>query len=315
MKESLRFIYMAGGATYTLIPLKRILESKHKLIQVYTKHPKPSGRGNKISANALQKFLDEKKIPFSFPKNLRLEEEVKKIKDLNPDIILVFSYGNILPKSILDIPKWGCINIHASLLPKWRGASPVQYSLLNNEKETGYSIMLMNEKVDEGKILFKESVKIENSDDTLTLLKKITKLASVSFLEVIESFVAGLISPEEQNHKYATYSKIIKKNQTYLDFNYSADYILGQIRAFNPNPGSKCFIDGELIKIIKAEKESLTRNVARPGTILDDKLLISCKLDGIRPTIIQRAGKKPLELSKVLNGWKVTPGTIVKSKL
>ncbi len=315
MKESLRIIYMAGGASYTLIPLKRILDSKHKLIQVYTKYPKPSGRGNKISANSLQEFLEENKIPFSSPKNLRLEEEVKKIKDLRPDIILVFSYGNILPKSILDIPKWGCINIHASLLPKWRGASPVQYSLLNNEKETGYTIMLMNEEVDEGKILFKESVRIEHSDDTLTLLKKITKLASISFIEVIEKFVAGLISPLEQNHKFATYSKVIKKHQTYLNFNYSADHILGQIRAFFPNPGSKCFINGELIKIIKAKKETLNQNSSIPGTILDDKLLISCKLDGIRPTIIQRAGKKPLELSQVLNGWKVIPGTIVKSKL
>ena len=123
--------------------------------------------------------------------------------------------------------------------------------------------MLMNEEVDEGKILFKESVRIEHSDDTLTLLKKITKLASISFIEVIESFVAGLISPVEQNHKFATYSKIIKKNQTYLDFNYSADHILGQIRAFFPNPGSKCFINGELIKIIKAKKESLNQNVAK----------------------------------------------------
>ena len=176
--------------------------------------------------------------------------------------------------------------------------------------------MLMNEQVDEGKILFKESVIIEHSDDTLTLLKKITKLASTSFLDVIERFVAGSIYPVEQQHKFATYSKIIKKNHTYLDFNYSADHILGQIRAFNPNPGSKCFINGQLIKIIKAKKEFLSQNLVSPGTILDaDKLLISCKFDGIRPTIIQRAGKKPLELSKALNGWKITPGTIVMSKL
>ncbi len=315
MKDSLRLIYMAGGANYTLIPLKRILESKHELIKVYTKCPKPTGRGKKILANSLQSFLEEKKIPFSIPDNLKSEEEIKKIKNLKPDIILVFSYGNILPKSILDIPKWGCINIHASLLPKWRGSSPVQYSLLNNEKVTGYSIMLMNEKVDEGNILFKEKIKIEKNDDTQTLLKKITTQASILILDIIENFVKGIIKPFEQNHNMATYTKVIKKHETYLDFNETADNILGKIRAFNPNPGSKCFINGELVKIIKAKKELLNQNENIPGTIVDDKLLISCKVDGIRPSIIQRSGKKPLELSKVLNGWKVAPGTIVKSKL
>ena len=171
MKESLRLIYMAGGASYTLIPLKRILESKHKLIQVYTKHPKPSGRGNKISANALQKFLDEKKIPFSFPKNLRLEEEVKKIKDLNPDIILVFSYGNILPKSILDIPKWGCINIHASLLPSWRGASPIQATIMNGDKETGITLMKMTKGLDCGPIYSQYKMKLTQTESGDVLMK------------------------------------------------------------------------------------------------------------------------------------------------
>ena len=315
MENSLRLIYMAGGANFTLIPLKRILASRHNLIQVYTKHPKPSGRGKKIIITEFQKFLEETKTPFSTPRSLKSEEEVIKIKNLKPDIILVFSYGHILPKAILDIPKWGCINIHASLLPKWRGASPVQYSLLNNEQETGFTLMLMNDKIDEGKILYKKILKIQENDDTQSLLKKIADLATHSFLEVIEDFVAGNIKPVEQNHKLATYSYIIKKNETYLDFNDNADNVIGKIRAFNPNPGAKCFINGELIKIIKANKEYLDKNFNKPGTILDDKLLISCKIDAIRPSIIQRAGKKPLRLLEVLNGWKITPGKRVKSKL
>ncbi|MDC3024352.1 methionyl-tRNA formyltransferase [Alphaproteobacteria bacterium] len=315
MKDSLRLIYMAGGASFTLIPLKKILDSKHNLVQVHTKYPKPSGRGKKILVTDLQKFLEEKKIPFSCPKNLRFEEEIEKIKNLKPDIIVVFSYGNILPKAILDIPKWGCINIHASLLPKWRGASPVQYSLLKNEKETGFTIMLMNEKIDEGKILFKKTVKINKDDDTQSLLEKIAGLASIYILEVIEDYVKGNIEPIEQEHELATYSHIIKKYETYLDFNENADSVIGKIRAFNPNPGAKCFINGELVKIIKAEKEAMNKNFKNPGIILDDNLLISCKLDAIRPTIIQRAGKKPLKLVEVLNGWKITPGEKVKNKL
>ena len=315
MRHSLRIIYMAGGASYTLNPLKVILESKHNLVHVYTKYPKPSGRGKKILTNPLQEFLEEKKIPFSYPKNFKSEEEINKIINLKPDIILVFSYGNILPKAILDIPKWGCINIHASLLPKWRGAAPVQYSLLNNEKETGFSIMIMNEQVDEGKILYKKVVKIENNDDYKSLLNKLIELASFSILDVIENFVQGIIKPIEQNHKLATYAHIIKKHETYLDFNESADKIIGKIRAFNPNPGAKCFINGELVRIIKAKKEIFKKNNCKPGTILDNKLLISCKLDGVRPIIVQRAGKKPLKLSEALNGWKIIPGTLIKSKL
>ena len=175
--------------------------------------------------------------------------------------------------------------------------------------------MLMNEQVDEGEILYKEKVKSDDNDDTQTLLNKITELASISILKVIENFVSGIIKPVQQDHKIATYTKIIKKYETYLDFNESADNILGKIRAFNPNPGSKCFINGELVKIIKAKKEILNQIVDKPGTILDDKLLISCKQDGVRPIIIQRAGKNPLKLSEALNGWKVIPGDIVKSEL
>lgn len=315
MKDHLRLIYMAGGADYTIVPLKKILESQHKLVQVYTKHPKPKGRGKKVLLNSLQKFLDKNNLAYSMPDNYKALEEIRKIKELKPDVIIVFSYGQILPQAILDVPKIGSLNIHASLLPKWRGPSPVQYALLNNEKKTGFSLMEMNLKMDEGKILYKETLNIDKSDNTDTLLKKITNLASEAILKVLKEYAEGSIIGEEQDHKLASYSHIIKKSETYLDFNDEADNIIGKIRAYNPNPGAKCFINGELIKIIEAKKEFVNRKEKKPGTVIDNRLLIACRVDAIRPIIIQRSGKKALNITEILNGWKIAPGTLVKSSI
>ncbi len=315
MRSNLRLIYMAGGASYTIDLLKKILETKHKVVHTYTKFPQPAGRGKKIIPSPLQGFLEKKKLPYSMTNNFKTKSEVEKLESLKPDLVIVFSYGVILPQIVLDIPRWGCINIHASLLPKWRGASPVQYALLNNEKETGYSVMIMNKGIDEGKVLCKKVIKITNNDNTISLLKKITNLAGQNISTVIDKYVSGSIKPVSQNHNEASYTRIIKKNETYLNFNDSAETILGKIRAFNPNPGAKCFINGELIKIIEAKKEFTNDNDLKSGIIIDKKLLIACKDNAIRPTVIQRSGKTALKLEEVLNGWKVTPGTMVKSSL
>ena len=314
MSGNLKVIYMAGGAEYTIWPLKSVIKSKHTLLHVYTKYPRPAGRGKKIIPNALQNFLDENKLSYSMPINLKSNVEIEKIKKMKPDLILVFSYGHILPKILLNIPKYGCLNIHASLLPKWRGSSPVQYSLLNNEKETGFSIMVMNEKVDEGKVLYRESIVIRESDNTYTLLEKITNLACKSIIKIINKYVEGSIIACEQDHKEASYTYTIKKNDTYLDFKDDAEIVLAKVRAYNPNPGAKCFINGELVKIIETKKENLHDNF-KPGVIIDERLLISCGRNAIRPSIIQRSGKKKLKLYEALNGWKVQPGTLVKNKI
>ena len=138
---------MAGGAEYTIWPLESVIKSKHTLLHVYTKCPRPSGRGKKIIPNALQNFLDENKLSYSMPINLKSNIEIEKIKKMKPDLILVFSYGHILPKILLNIPKYGCLNIHASLLPKWRGAAPIQRAIMNSDKETGISIMKITPKL------------------------------------------------------------------------------------------------------------------------------------------------------------------------
>ena len=313
MTKSLKVVYMAGGADYTILPLNEILKSSHKLIHVYTKQPKPVGSGKRIIPSTLQKFLEENKLPYSMPKDLKSKEVINNIKKMKPDLILVFSFGHILSQDVLNIPKLGCLNIHASILPKWRGPSPVQYAILNNDKETGYSIMIMNKEIDEGEVLYSDSLAIQESDNTLSLLYKITSLACNSIIEVINKYSKGKLSSINQNNKNVSYSYIIKKNETYLDFNEDADIILQKIKAYNPNPGAKCFVNGELIKIIEAKKEILYDN-KEPGIILDENFLISCKNNAIRPIVLQRAGKKPLKLADALNGWKVSLGHLVKNK-
>ena len=313
MTKSLKVVYMAGGADYTILPLNEISKSSHELIHVYTKQPKPVGRGKRIIPSTLQKFLEENKLPYSMPKDLKSKEVINNIKKMKPDLILVFSFGHILSQDVLNIPKLGCLNIHASILPKWRGPSPVQYAILNNDKETGYSIMIMNKEIDEGEVLYSDSLAIQESDNTLSLLYKITSLACNSIIEVINKYSEGKLSSINQNNKNVSYSYIIKKNETYLDFNEDADIILQKIKAYNPNPGAKCFVNGELIKIIEAKKEILYDN-KEPGIILDENFLISCKNNAIRPIVLQRAGKKPLKLADALNGWKVSLGHLVKNK-
>ena len=178
---------------------------------------------------------------------------INDLKKINPDFIVVYAYGVILPKEILEIPKYGCINIHTSLLPKWRGASPIQHSLLNNEQETGFTFIVMSDELDKGDILLKEKITITKNDNSETLLYKITELASKNLIKTLEQYAMNMIKTIKQKDKEATYCFKIKKEDTYINFNQKAYEIYGKIRAFNPNPGAKCYIKGELVKIVEAE--------------------------------------------------------------
>jgi methionyl-tRNA formyltransferase len=253
-------------------------------------------------------------IPIKTIDDFKSTENLKLLKSLELDFIVVFSFGLILPKEVLEIPRCGCINIHASLLPKWRGASPVQHALMNNDKITGYTFIIMNEKLDEGKIIYKEKINIDNADDYATLLQKIISSASKVLISKIEDLSNNIIEPKTQIHSEASYCYKIKKNDTYLKFNISAKEVLGKIRAFSPNPGAKCFIQGELVKILDAKIEDNSKLNKKIGYVTDESLLISCKFGFIRLIKLQRAGRKVMTARELLNGWKVKIGSIINEK-
>ena len=311
MRKSLNIAYLAGGASHTLDPFYTLLQSKHKLRIVCTKQSLLSGRRNFFSKNSLLEVAKKNNISCITPYNYKEEDSIKKLKKLNLDLAIVFSYGILLPRNFLNIPKYGCINIHTSLLPKWRGASPVQHTLMNNEKESGFTFILMNEKLDEGDIIYKKKVLVCKEDNYASLLKKITQLASSNLVKVIEKLSDNKIKMIKQNNKDATYCYKIKKEDSYLNFNQTAKEVYGKIRAFNPNPGAKCFIKGELVKILEAEVENTYYNYGKVGEVLDNKLLISCKLGSVKLIKIQRQGRRAMSAAEVLNGWKVEKGIIL----
>ena len=314
MHKVLSLAYFAGGSKFTLDPFIALKNSRHDLKVTFTKSPKRGGRGKKKAHNLLLDKAVEFGIPIKTIDDFKNIESLKLLKSLELDFIVVFSFGLILPKEVLAIPRYGCINIHASLLPKWRGASPVQHALINNDKVTGYTFIIMNERLDEGKIIYKEKINIDITYDYATLLQKIISSASRVLVSKIEDLSNNIIKPKTQIHSEASYCYKIKKDDTYLKFNVSAKEVLGKIRAFSPNPGAKCFIQGELVKILDAKIEDNSKLNKKVGYVTDESLLISCKFGFIRLIKLQRAGRKVMTAKELLNGWKVKIGSIINEK-
>ena len=314
MSKKLKIIYMGGGPSYTIEPLKRLIESRHEVICIYAKKPKPSGRGRKIKNSPLIDFAKKSNLKYRVPENLKDKKEIDFLKRFKADLFLVFSYGIILPEKVLDIPKYGCINIHASILPKWRGPSPVQYALLNNEKKTGFTFMKMNMGIDTGDILYSKEIQIAKEDNTVSLLNKISLLSGEFLIEILDLYINKKIFPVAQDESEATYSYKIKKEDAFLNFAEPALSVFGKIRAFYPNPSAKCTIKGETVKIIDAEVINKVNKFNDIGITLDNQLLVSCKVGTIRLTKIQRQGKKAMDAKVALNGWKIKEGTIISGK-
>ena len=314
MNKVLSLAYFAGGSKFTLDPFIALKNSRHDLKMIFTKSPKRAGRGKKKAQNLLLDKALESGIPIKTIDDFKNIENLKLLKSLELDFIVVFSFGLILPKEVLEIPRYGCINIHASLLPKWRGASPVQHSLMNNDKVTGYSFIIMNEELDAGKIIYKEKINIDTTDDYATLLQKIISSAARVLVSKIEDLSNNIIKPKIQIHSEASYCYKIKKDDTYLKFNISAKEVLGKIKAFSPNPGAKCYLDGELIKILEAKVEGDNKLNKKSGCVIDKNLLISCKYGFIRLIKIQRAGRKAMMAKDFLNGRKVKIGSVINEK-
>ena len=314
MNKVLSLAYFAGGSKFTLDPFLALKNSRHDLKVIFTKSPKRAGKGKNKAHNLLLDKSVEFGVSIKTIDNFTNIENLKLLKSLELDYIIVFSFGLILPKEVLEIPRYGCINIHASLLPKWRGASPVQHALMNNDKVTGYTFIIMNERLDEGKIVYKEKINIDITDNYATLLSKIISIASKVLVSKIEDLSNSNIKPQAQIHSEASYCYKIKKDDTYLKFNTSAEEVLGKIKAFSPNPGAKCFIEGELIKILDAKIEDNSKLNKIVGCVTDENLLISCKYGFIRLKKIQRAGRKAMTAREFLNGWKVKIGLIINEK-
>lgn len=306
MKEQ-RILFM-GTAQFALPSLSKLLDLNQNIIGVYSSPPKKANRGMEITNSPIINYAESKGLNFSYPDNLKDENEVLKIKELNPDIIIVIAYGLIIPRSILEIPKIGCFNLHGSLLPRWRGAAPIQRAIIEGDNKTGITFMKMDEGLDTGDIVLSKEINISTNDNHQSLENQLANLGAESFEEFLE-----LIEKKrdfiQQNNDLATYAKKIEKSETRLDWNESAEKIIRRINAYSPNPGAWFEFKGKRIKILEA---SLTSQSGKSGTIISDDLIIGCGEQSIQPQILKKEGKEEINLNDFLRGNKIEKGHVIQ---
>ena len=294
-----------GTPEFSLPSLKILKQSKHKIICVYTQPPKKKSRGQKILKTAVHVFSENEGITVN-TNNLNDEREYKNFIKLNPDLVVVVAYGQIIPDIYLKNPDLTFLNLHASLLPKWRGAAPIERSILNKDKETGISIMKIEKKLDAGPFVKQVTVKINKDTTSGELSKKLSALGAEALKDSIELISTGKVNFKKQNEKNATYAKKIDKIETQINWKDKAENIIAKINAFNPKPGAWFLLKNERIKILKAE-EIIQKG--EEGKVLDDKLTVGCSVNAIQILKIQREGKREMDAAEFLLGNNLKKGT------
>ncbi len=290
--------------------LKALIAAGHKISAVFTKPDKPVGRKQILTAPPVKVLAEENNIPVFQPETLRDGEAYRILKEINPEIIVVVAYGKILPKEILELTEFGCINAHASLLPKYRGSSPIQWSIVCGEKHTGITIQYMDEGIDTGDIISKAEIEIGENETAEELFDRLSVLAGELLCSTLESIENGTAVRTPQNEEEATYAPMIKKEMGEIDFNKSAQDIHNLVRGFYSWPAAYTFIGGKRLKVYKTEVVSAS---AEPKTILssDKQLIIACGKDAIRLCDIQLEGGKRTTDTQFLLGNKILKGSVL----
>ncbi|MDO6707746.1 methionyl-tRNA formyltransferase [Photobacterium sp. 1_MG-2023] len=314
MSQPLRIVF-AGTPDFAARHLAALLSSQHDIIAVYTRQDQPAGRGKKLTASPVKQLALEHDIPVYQPKTLRDEAAQQELASLNADIMIVVAYGLILPSVVLDTPRLGCINVHGSILPRWRGAAPIQRAIWAGDAETGVTIMQMDEGLDTGDMLKIASLPIESTDTSASMYNKLAELGPQALLACLDDIAAGRAIPEKQNDERANYAEKLSKEEAKIDWSMDADAIERCIRAFNPWPMSFFEVAGQNVKVWQAAVEADNQDQT-PGTILSaDKqgIVVATGQGALRLTQLQPPGKKAMAAQDLLNSrheW-FTPGTVL----
>ena len=305
---SLNIIFM-GTPDFAVPILKSLAESNHNILQVYTQPPRKKNRGLKIIPSPIHELSNKISVDVKCPKNLDTVEEVENIKKLKPDVVIVVAYGKILPKKMLNIKNIKFINIHASLLPKWRGAAPIQRSLMNLDKSTGISVMKIVPKLDSGPIMMVKKIDIVEGSNFLDLSKQLSELGAKTILECLDLIEKKQDNFIPQNDLEASYAKKINKVESKINWNKKAKAIIAKINALNPNPGAWFEINDKRIKPIKAKEIQMS---GKPGTILKENFTIGCLDKAVQILELQKEGKKPMTSEEYLRGNTLKVGSKIK---
>lgn len=307
----LKILFM-GSPEIAVPALKALMESEDKVIGVVTQPDKPAGRGRGIHSPAVALFAREKRILLFQPEKIKNNPDyLKTVKEIGPDLIVVCAYGKILPRELLGLPPKKCINLHFSLLPKYRGAAPVQWALINDELETGVTTLIVTEKVDAGPILKQKKVVIEPEDNAEILGKRLAVAGAQLLVETIEALKSEEIEPMPQNDRQATDAKPLKKEDGRLDWSRKAKVLLCQIRGMNPWPGAFTTLDKRVFKIYGAEVVPGKKTDATPGTVVGtgpEGIDVVCGIGVLRLREVQLEGGKKMETGEFLRGHKMAVG-------
>ena len=296
-----------GTPMFAVPILKSLYQNGYNISCVYTQPPQKSKRGQKINKSPIQGISETLNLEYRTPPILNNEEEYNFLNSLDADLAIVVAYGQIIPKKFLSLTKTGFINIHASLLPKWRGAAPIQRSIMNLDQETGISIMRIAEKLDTGPVCNNYKIQLNENLNALEISEKLSSLAAEKILDNVDDILDGKANFIEQDHSNATYASKIQKTEGQINWDENAEKIIGKINGLYPSPGAFFIFNGERYKILKAQ---IGRAQGNPGSVLSDNLEIACgNNQSIIVNEIQRQGKRPQNIGEFILGSQIKKGS------
>ncbi len=308
-------LVFAGTPDFAATALQAILADNHEVVAVFTQPDRPAGRGRKQQFGPVKQVAVAADIPVFQPTSLKSDSEQQQLRDLDPEVMVVAAYGLILPQAVLDIPRLGCLNIHASLLPRWRGAAPIHRAIEVGDAETGITIMQMDAGLDTGDMLLKKKTPIHSDDTGGSLHDRLAKMGGKAIVEALAALETRGLQGEPQTEDKVTYAHKLSKEEAHIDWQASADRIARKVRAFNPWPGTDCQLDGQRIRIHEAAGVA-EHPETPPGTVLARERAgvdIACGEGILRVTRVQLPGARAMSISDLINGGKpvLTPGQVV----
>ncbi len=301
-------IVFMGTPEFAVPSLAELIANGHNVVRVYTQPPRRAGRGKQLTKSPVHQFAEIMGVPVETPESFRKSKVIDGLEALNADVACVVAYGQILPKRALTATQYGCLNLHASLLPRWRGAAPVQRAIMAGDAQTGVQIQQMDRGLDTGDILLSETVDILKTDTAGALFDRLSRIGAGLWPRVLGGLERGALKPTPQTGE-ATYAHKIEKTEARIDWNQSAQKLDAHIRGLAPFPGAWCEIGGKRVKVHLCEYLEIEDTHGHPyGTALDDDLLIACALDAVRLLDVQPAGKPKMSTEDFLRGTPVPKG-------
>ncbi|GER01551.1 methionyl-tRNA formyltransferase [Iodidimonas gelatinilytica] len=300
-----------GTPDFAVPTLAALLEAGHDVRAVYSQPPRPAGRGHSLRKSPVHAYAEDAGLPVFTPKRLKKPAEIEQFRALDLDAAVVVAYGQILSKDILDAPRLGCFNVHASLLPRWRGAAPIHRAIMAGDTETGISIMQMDEGLDTGPVLLMKRTPINDDDTTLSLHDRLASMGGPMMVEVLEKVALGTINAAAQPETGISYAHKIDKAEAEIDWSQDAAILARKVRGLYPFPGAYTWIKGERVKLLAARLIPQEDPNAIPGTVLDDQLTIACGNNALRLEQIQRPGRAAMDRDTFLRGFPITAGQLL----